>query len=126
MADGDPPGGARAAETPAWRVTTSSNPPYDAADAACGPQSRRAGSITRHGAADDASSWLTYGVPAVIGRVRAPGTLPGVQVFCLVFLPFALGHYISSLLRNVNAILAPQLMAELALTPAQLGLLTSA
>jgi MFS family permease len=65
-------------------------------------------------------------VPAVIGRVRGPGSLPGPQVFFLVFLPFALGHYISSLLRNVNAILAPQLMAELALTPAQLGLLTSA
>ena len=73
-----------------------------------------------------APSWLTYGVPAVIGRVREPGTLPGVQVFFLVFLPFALGHFISSLLRNVNAILAPQLMGELALTPAQLGLLTSA
>ncbi|KQV91451.1 MFS transporter [Massilia sp. Root351] len=52
--------------------------------------------------------------------------MPGAQVFLLVFLPFALGHYLSSLLRNVNAVLAPQLMAELALTPAQLGLLTSA
>jgi MFS family permease len=58
--------------------------------------------------------------------VRQPGSLPGAQVFLLVFLPFALGHYLSSLLRNVNAVLAPQLMAELALTPAQLGLLTSA
>ncbi|WP_371868012.1 MFS transporter [Pseudoduganella rivuli] len=47
-------------------------------------------------------------------------------MFCLVFLPFALGHFMSSLLRNVNAILAPQLVAALALTPAQLGLLTSA
>ncbi|CAN7577289.1 MFS transporter [Pseudoduganella sp. LjRoot289] len=52
--------------------------------------------------------------------------MPGWQVFALVFLPFALGHFISCLLRNVNAILAPQLMAELALTPGQLGLLTSA
>ena len=72
------------------------------------------------------ASWLTYGVPAVIGCVRQPGSLPGWHVFVLVFLPFALGHFISSLLRNVNAILAPQLMAELALTPGQLGLLTSA
>eukprot|EP01034_Spumella_vulgaris_P040047 gene40047-49520_t len=86
----------------------------------------RAGWVSRHGSAGGAPSWLTYGVPAVIGRVRGPGSLPGPQVFFLVFLPFALGHYISSLLRNVNAILAPQLMAELALTPAQLGLLTSA
>lgn len=47
-------------------------------------------------------------------------------MFCLVFLPFALGHYLSSLMRTVNAMLASQLMAALALSPGQLGLLTSA
>ena len=52
--------------------------------------------------------------------------LSGVAVFFTVFLPFALGHYLSSLLRNVNAVLAPQLVGALALTPGQLGLLTSA
>jgi len=52
--------------------------------------------------------------------------LSGVAVFFHVFLPFALGHYLSSLLRNVNAVLAPQLVGALALTPGQLGLLTSA
>jgi MFS family permease len=52
--------------------------------------------------------------------------LSGVAVFIYVFLPFALGHYLSSLLRNVNAVLAPQLVGALALTPGQLGLLTSA
>ena len=52
--------------------------------------------------------------------------LSGRAVFLLVFLPFALGHYLSSLLRTVNAMLAPQLVAALALTPGQLGLLTSA
>jgi len=52
--------------------------------------------------------------------------LSGRAVFCLVFLPFALGHYLSSLMRTVNAMLAPQLVAALALTPGQLGLLTSA
>jgi MFS family permease len=52
--------------------------------------------------------------------------LSGVTVFFTVFLPFALGHYLSSLLRNVNAVLAPQLVGALALTPGQLGLLTSA
>lgn len=56
---------------------------------------------------------------------RAP-RLSGVAVFFYVFLPFALGHYLSSLLRNVNAVLAPQLVGALALTPGQLGLLTSA
>jgi MFS family permease len=52
--------------------------------------------------------------------------LSGVAVFFCVFLPFALGHYLSSLVRNVNAVLAPQLVGALALTPGQLGLLTSA
>ncbi|GJJ01328.1 MFS transporter [Duganella rhizosphaerae] len=52
--------------------------------------------------------------------------MSGRAVFVLVFLPFALGHYLSSLIRTVNATLAPQLMAALALSPAQLGLLTSA
>ena len=50
----------------------------------------------------------------------------GVAVFCLVFLPFALGHYLSCLLRGVNAVLTAELLASVALTPAQLGLLTSA
>ena len=50
----------------------------------------------------------------------------GVAVFCLVFLPFALGHYLSCLLRGVNAVLTVELLASVALTPAQLGLLTSA
>lgn len=50
---------------------------------------------------------------------------PGLAVFCCVFLPFALGHYLSTLLRSVNAVLAPALMRELALSPAQLGALTS-
>ncbi|MFL6633580.1 MAG: MFS transporter [Massilia sp.] len=52
--------------------------------------------------------------------------LGGVAVFFYVFVPFALGHYLSSLLRNVNAVLAPHLVGALALTPGQLGLLTSA
>jgi len=52
--------------------------------------------------------------------------LSGVAVFFYVFLPFALGHYLSSLLRAVNAVLAPSLVAAMALTPGQLGILTSA
>lgn len=55
-----------------------------------------------------------------------PPRLSGVAVFFYVFLPFALGHYLSSLLRNVNAVLAPDLLKALALSPGQLGLLTSA
>lgn len=61
--------------------------------------------------------------------MQAPDTTPrltGVAVFFYVFLPFALGHYLSSLLRNVNAVLASHLVGALALTPGELGLLTSA
>lgn len=60
-----------------------------------------------------------------MGDHTAP-RLSGVAVFFYVFLPFALGHYLSSLLRNVNAVLASNLVGSLTLTPGQLGLLTSA
>lgn len=43
-----------------------------------------------------------------------------------VFMPFALGYFLSYLMRVVNAIIAPDLVAELGLTAADLGLLTSA
>jgi MFS family permease len=52
--------------------------------------------------------------------------LPRSTVFLCIFLPFALGHFLSLLLRNVNAVLAPHLMQALALTPGNLGLLTGA
>jgi predicted MFS family arabinose efflux permease len=42
-----------------------------------------------------------------------------------VFLPFAAGYYLSYLLRNVNAVIAPELTRELSLSAADLGLLTS-
>lgn len=59
------------------------------------------------------------------GRERAPGSLSGPATLFLVFIPYALGHYVSWLLRSVNAMLAPQLVAQANLTPAQLGMLTS-
>lgn len=43
-----------------------------------------------------------------------------------IVLPYALGYFISYLLRNVNAVIAPSLVAELGLSAADLGLLTSA
>ncbi len=43
-----------------------------------------------------------------------------------VFAPFAVGYYLSYLLRNVNAVIAPELTRELAVSAAELGLLTSA
>lgn len=42
-----------------------------------------------------------------------------------VLLPFSFGYYVSYLARSVNAVLAPELAAEFALKPADLGLLTS-
>ncbi|WP_421695838.1 MFS transporter [Aestuariivirga sp.] len=41
-------------------------------------------------------------------------------------LPFAIGYFMSYLLRAVNAVVAPDLVADLSLTPAELGLLTAA
>lgn len=42
-----------------------------------------------------------------------------------IFLPFALGYYLSYLLRTVNAVISPELTRVLGLTAADLGLLTS-
>lgn len=65
-------------------------------------------------------------LPAAAALAPPAPRLSGVAVFLYVFLPFALGHYLSSLLRNVNAVLASTLTGELALSPGELGLLTSA
>jgi len=43
-----------------------------------------------------------------------------------VFLPFAAGYFLSYFFRNVNAVIAKDLAREFALSPADLGLLTSA
>ena len=43
-----------------------------------------------------------------------------------VFIPFALGYFISYLYRVVNAVLAPDLASELGVGPSELGLLTAA
>jgi predicted MFS family arabinose efflux permease len=43
-----------------------------------------------------------------------------------IFLPFAAGYVLSYFLRNVNAVIGPDLIRELALSPSGLGLLTSA
>ena len=55
----------------------------------------------------------------------APAT-PRPPGWLRLFLPFALGYYLSYLLRNANAVLAPGLTRELNLSAADLGLLTSA
>jgi MFS family permease len=54
----------------------------------------------------------------------AAAPLTRYAVFLYVFVPFALSHFMSLLLRNINAVLAPHLISSLALTPGDLGLLT--
>jgi len=43
-----------------------------------------------------------------------------------IFAPFAVGYFLSYLLRNANAVISPELTRDLGLTAADLGLLTSA
>ncbi len=43
-----------------------------------------------------------------------------------IFLPFALGYFLSYLYRTINAVLAPNLAADVGVDPAGLGLLTAA
>jgi sugar phosphate permease len=43
-----------------------------------------------------------------------------------VFIPFALGYFLSYLFRTVNAVIAPDLVRDICVDPASLGLLTSA
>jgi MFS family permease len=47
------------------------------------------------------------------------------RAIVLVFLPFVAGFYLSYLFRSINALIADQLTSDLALTAADLGLLTS-
>lgn len=48
------------------------------------------------------------------------------QILLRVTFPFALGYFLSYVFRTVNAVIAPELIADLQLTSASLGLLTSA
>ncbi|MGH8429150.1 MAG: MFS transporter, partial [Solimonas sp.] len=52
---------------------------------------------------------------------------PGIplRIIATALAPFACGYLLSYLLRAVNAVVAPDLVADLSLTPAELGLLTS-
>lgn len=56
------------------------------------------------------------------GAHGAPST---ARIALTVLVPFGLGYYLSYLYRTVNVVLAPALARDLALGPADLGLLTS-
>ena len=55
-----------------------------------------------------------------------PGPTPVMSLLLRIFPAYAAGYFLSYLLRNANAVLAPELTRELGLSSAQLGLLTSA
>lgn len=48
------------------------------------------------------------------------------RLLLVVFLPFATGYFLSFFFRNVNAVIARDLTRDFALSPSDLGLLTSA
>ena len=49
-----------------------------------------------------------------------------LRLILSALLPFAIGYFMSYLLRAVNAVVAPDLVKDLGLSPGQLGLLTAA
>lgn len=65
-------------------------------------------------------------IPTDHAQAQPAGGPVGRAIFFYVFLPFALGHFLSLLLRNANAVLAPYLVDSLGLGSAELGMLTSA
>ena len=58
--------------------------------------------------------------------VTAISGAPGRATALRIFIPFAAGFFFSYLVRNVNAVIAPDLTQALSLSAATLGLLTSA
>ena len=68
----------------------------------------------------------TETVQAATRDGEAPGRLSLARLVLVVFLPFAGGYFLSYLYRSVNAVIAPNLVAEVGLTAADLGLLTAA
>ena len=58
-------------------------------------------------------------------RVPATNDALARKLLLVVFCPFAAGYFLSFFFRNVNAVISKDLAREFALSPAELGLLTS-
>jgi hypothetical protein len=58
--------------------------------------------------------------------MRSAPTPSRSTIWLRLFVPFALGYFVSYFLRNANAVIAEDLIRELGLTAADLGLLTGA
>lgn len=61
-------------------------------------------------------------LPMKNGRAVAPGV---ARIVLTVFAPFACGYFLSYLFRSVNAVVAPNLVSDVGLSAADLGLLTA-
>ena len=57
---------------------------------------------------------------------QSPATRVAARTLLLIFLPLAGGYFLSYLYRSLNAIIAPDLIAELGLSAGDLGFLTAA
>ena len=77
----------------------------------------------RHPASKQASPESPPAGPAP-GGVTLPGPTAGLMIMALA--PFAFGYLFSYLYRGANAVVAGDLVAELGLSPAELGLMTAA
>ena len=56
-------------------------------------------------------------MPSVAKLRAAGGAEPGLRwLFARVFLPFALGYFLSYLFRSVNVVIGPNLVAEMGLS----------
>lgn len=77
--------------------------------------------------ADEQQAWQATGQGDREDSNRPTETrLSGLQLLLRIFMPFAVGYYLSYLFRTVSAVTAEPLTAEFALSPSTLGLLTSA
>ena len=56
---------------------------------------------------------------------EAAGARIPARLVALAFVPFAAGYFLSYFFRNVNAVIAKDLVREFGLAPSDLGLLTS-
>ena len=79
-------------------------------------------------AAPFVSGWTSHSFDGELPDDNQERTLmrPTLAMHLRIFFPFAFGYFLSYLYRTVNAVLAPDLMRDLNLDPAALGLLTSA
>ena len=59
-------------------------------------------------------------------RLAANDAVARRKLVLIVFLPFALGYYLSYVFRTINAVIATRLVDELALDASRIGFLTSA